>query len=88
MKIKCSFEFVDMGDEYIAVPVGEGAAPISGVLRLNNTGKEIVELLCNETTIESIISSLSEKYDDDRIIISNYVSVIINTLRKNNLLDE
>ena len=64
MKLKCNFEFIDMGDETIAVPVGEGADRVKGVLKLNDTGKEILEFLRQDMAIEKIVSSLEEKYDD------------------------
>ena len=51
MRLKYHFEFTDVENEIIAVPVGEGANDIHGVLKLNPTGKEIMELVYLEEDI-------------------------------------
>lgn len=67
------FEFVDMGDEIVAVPVGENAGEMRGVLKVNKEGKEILSLLEEKKDENTIIDTLSKKYDTDRAIISEYV---------------
>ena len=67
------FEFVDMGDEIVAVPVGENAGEMRGVLKVNKEGKEILSLLEEQKDENTIIDTLSKKYDTDRAIISEYV---------------
>ena len=87
MKLKYMLETVDMGDELIAVPVGEGADQISGVIRLNSEGLEIINLFKEEQTIETAIEILSLKYDnkDD---MRQYVRRVVDVLRDANLIDE
>ena len=77
-----------MGSEVIAVPVGEGADQVHGVLKLNETGLEIIEMLQEDTTIEEIISKLTSKYDNDADTIVQYVQDIVELLRSNELVDE
>ena len=55
MKLKYVFETVDMGDEYIAVPVGRNANQMRGILKLNKSGSEILECLSKETTEEESV---------------------------------
>lgn len=88
MKMKCNFEAVDMGSEVIAVPVGDGADQVHGVLKLNETGLEIIEMLQKDTTIEEIISKLTSKYENDADTIEKYVQDIVELLRSNELIDE
>ena len=80
-------ETVDMGDDLIAVPVGEGADQISGVLRLNTEGLEILNLFIEEQTIETAIEILALKYDnkDD---LRQYVCKVVSVLQDANLIDE
>lgn len=86
MKLICSFETIDMGEEYVAVPVGEFADRVRGVFKLNDTGLEILELLNNDMNEEQIVSALSYKYDDERSIITEYVHNVIDYLDKNELI--
>ncbi|QUC68199.1 PqqD family protein [Aristaeella hokkaidonensis] len=88
MKMKCAFEAVDMGSEVIAVPVGNGADQVHGVLKLNKTGLEIIQILEKDTTIEEIISQLTSKYDNNEDTIAEYVRDIVELLRSNNLIEE
>ena len=88
MKMKCTFEAVDMGSEIIAVPVGDGADQVHGVLKLNKAGLEIVDMLGKDTTIEGIVSKLTSKYNNDADTIFKYVQDIVEILRSNNLIEE
>ena len=88
MKLKHIFETVNMGDEFVAVPVDDSTNALHGVLKLNKEGAEIFEMLKNETTEESIIKTLSEKYDNDRKNLTENVHTFIDTLRTNNLISE
>lgn len=86
MKLKYTFEAVDMGDEIICVPVGEGAAEVQGVLKLNREGREILDLLKEETTEEAIVSVLAAKYENDRAILADYVRDVLDRLHDAGLL--
>ncbi len=88
MKLKYSFETVDMGDEIIAVPVGDGAQKIHGILKLNKEGLELYELLKKETTEESIVETLAAKYENDRDSLISYVHNFIETLRNSGMIEE
>ena len=88
MKLKCTFEPVDMGEETIMVPVGAGAAHIHGIIKLNKAGQEIVELLKEETSEEAITNTLVKKFDNDREILKEYVQKVVAELRKNDLIED
>ena len=88
MKLKYDFESVDVGDEIIFVPVGEGASQVHGVLKLNAEGKEILDLLKENTTETDIINTLSAKYENERQILANYVRKIVHTLQDAGLIEE
>ena len=88
MKLKYSFETVNMGEERIMVPVGESANQVGGVIKLNVAGLEIVELLKKEKDEEEIVSLLSDKYENGRSAIAGYVHGVIETLREHDLIEE
>ena len=87
MRLKYSFESVDMGDEIILVPVGENSNEVHGVVKLNREGLEIVNLLKEDTTLDSIVETLSNKYENDRNTITLWVKKAINTLNESGLID-
>ena len=87
MKLKYTFECVDMGDEIIYVPVGEGAANCHGVLKMNKEGQEIVTLLKNEISENQIIDILSSKYTNDKDLLLKYVRSVIKELKAAGVLE-
>lgn len=88
MKLRYSFETVDVGDEIIAVPVGPKAEKVNGIIKLNKSGKEILELLKTETTENEIVDALTSQYEDNRSILTRYVHSLIETFRINGLIEE
>ena len=88
MKLKYSFETVDMGEEIIMVPVGNNARNSTGVLKLNREGKEIVDCLNTNMTEEMIIEKISSKYENDPSEIREYVHKAIAKLNEAGLLLE
>ena len=81
MKLRYTFDTVEMGDEIICVPVGDGADQIHGVVRLNKSGLEIMELLKNEITLEQIVDELAARYNNDREELLDRVQNVIDTLQ-------
>ena len=88
MKLKYTFESINMGDEIISVPVGDGAAQVHGILKLNNEGQEIFNLLEKETTEEQVVDTLAAKYENDRTTLAGYVHAVLDKLRAADLLEE
>lgn len=88
MKLKYLFETVDMGDEYIAVPVGRNANQMRGILKLNKSGLEILECLSKETTEEEIITYLCDKYNISGDSIGVCVRKTISDLKNMGLILE
>ena len=88
MKLKCSFEFVEVGDETVAVPVGENAKSVNGVLKLNKEGREIFSMLEKETSEAEIVDILAGKYKNSRESLAAYVRNLLETLRSYGLITE
>ena len=88
MKLKYHLETIDMSDEIIAVPVGQGSDQLQGILKLNQAGKEVLELLKNDTSEEEIIRKLSQKYENSADQLASYVRQTIAYLKDQNLIDD
>ena len=88
MKLKSAFETVDMGDELIAVPIGEGADKVGGVIKLNKSGKQILDLLAKGLNENEVVEYLSMHYDNDYETLMLYVKKMIKVLNDAGLLAE
>ena len=88
MKLKYELETVNMGEEIVAVPVGRESYRMNGVLKLNREGKEILELLKDETTEEAVVDALAARYENKREELAGYVHSAIRVFRENGLLEE
>ena len=87
MKMKYTFESVNMGDEIIMVPVGNGASQVQGVIKLNETGYKIVQMISQGMTEDEIVNSLMKEYSNDRDTLTRYVQDVINILKDNQFVE-
>lgn len=62
MKLRYEFVTMDMGGEFVAVPVGDDS--FRGIVKLNPIGAEILELLKEDTTPEAVHRCLKERYPE------------------------
>lgn len=88
MKLKYTFDAVNMGDEIVSVPVGKGADELHGIVKMNKSGQEIMDFLKEDTSVEKIVDALSAKYENDREELISDVLHIVDELRKAGILDE
>ena len=88
MRLKHSFEIVDVGDEIIAVPVGDSAAKMHAVLKFNKTGREVFALMQEPTTEEAIVNALEEKYPNQRESLTAYVHKFVQRFRDWGIIEE
>ena len=88
MKLNDNFLIHDTGNGEMLIPVGEETKKFHGVVKLNDTGSEIVHILENEDlTMEELLKRFYENYpDDDQEVIKNGVSEFINKLREINAI--
>ena len=88
MKLKYTFEKMELDGEMIAVPVGESAAELHAVLNVNEEAMRILELLQEETTEEGIVAQLLKEYEGEKEEIASLVHAYIDQLRREELLEE
>jgi hypothetical protein len=86
MKAKYTFEIMEIDDQMMAVPVGEEADELHGILKLNESAAAILELLKEETSEEEIVQKLLEKYESSEEEMKNYVHDYLAELEKAGLL--
>lgn len=88
MKLKYTFETMELDDDTVAVPVGEGSEQFQGVVKLNKTGAIIFDMLKEDISEEAIVEAIEEKYNASRETISADVRKYIDIFREKGLLSE
>ena len=88
MKLKYEFETTELGDEIIAVPVGDNARDFSGVLNLNASAAAILKLLGEDTTVDKIVASLMEEFEGSKEELTAFVENFVEKLIKNLKIDK
>ncbi|MBO5639745.1 MAG: PqqD family protein [Oscillospiraceae bacterium] len=87
MKLRYEFSVMEMDGEYMAVPVGENAVQFNGMLRMNDVSAEILDLLKEDTTPETVHRILRERYpDSDDREIGEQLAAFLNQLVREGLL--
>lgn len=87
MKLKYPFITQKVNDGYVAVATGEGASEFKGVVRLNEVGKEIFELLAADQTEDSLVAALNTEYDDPNNEIETSVHDFVERLASQGILE-
>ncbi len=88
MKIKKGFMLRKIQNTAVVVPFGASSVDFNNIMNLNETGSFIWTKLESDTTEEAVVKALTSQYDIDEATAKADVSEFIDTLRKNNLLDE
>ena len=63
MKIKDGFVIREIMGQAVVVPTGEASEDFSGMIKLNDTGKDIWQALIDGKSEEEIVSFIVKEYD-------------------------
>lgn len=88
MRIVPGFVVRQIVGETIAIPSGDAARQLSGLLSLNGSGKLLFDLLQSEQTHASLVNALLDNYDIDPPTAEADVSEFLQTLRDADVLEE
>ena len=89
MKLAVEMAVMEMDGEWSAVAVGEDSTKFHGMLRLNESGAEIIKLLAEETTPEKVHKALCEKFPESDVDeIGHMLANFLNQLLKEGLLKD
>ena len=82
MKLNYNFLIHDTGNGEMLIPVGEETKKFHGVIKLNETGAEIVHLIENDNlSMDAILNHFYEAYpDENKEVIKEAVTSFINKL--------
>ena len=88
MRIVSGFFLREIVGETVAIPSGDAAHQLSGLIALNGSGKLLFQLLQTEQTEESLIRELLDHYEVDAATAKQDVQEFLTLLRENQLLAE
>lgn len=81
MKLKYEFIIREVGDRYVAVAVGDNAEEFHGIIRMNKSGKIMMELLKNEITETGLLAKLMEQYEGTEEFFKGEIDKFVGGLR-------
>lgn len=88
MRIPSGFIIRQVADETVAIPTGEAAKGLSGLVALGGCGEFLFELLKEEQTVQSLVDALTENFDVSPDTAEEDVKEFLQILRENGVLIE
>lgn len=88
MKINGTFTLRDVAGEILAIPVGESALKLNGMIVLNPVSKVIWERLEKGATEDELITAVTELFDVDPSVAKEDVTEFIADLTENDMIYE
>ena len=87
MKIKNGFVVRAVGDEHIAVPIGERAKEFHGMIKLNATAVFLWDFFKNDRTAEDAVKALTSEYDVSEEEAKKGVESFVSLIKENNFAE-
>ena len=88
MKIKEGFVLREVANQAIVIAVGKASESFKGMIKMNQTSKDIWNYIQKGLDVENIVLEMKKKYDVDETVIRKDVLYIISVLRENNVLED
>ena len=88
MKLRGEFFVRQIMDNIVAIPVGQTALQFNGMIMLNDVSKLIWNCLEQETTLESIVTTLTNAFDVSDREAREDIQDFLDKLRQMQLLEE
>ncbi len=89
MKLKYKFVVKSVAGKAVAVAVGDDNIAFNGMIKLNETGEFIFNMLNGEgTTLADVSAALMQKYDIDEPTATDAAKGFIDNLSANGLIVE
>ena len=88
MKLRGEFVVRQVLDDIVAIPVGESALQLSGIILLNDVSRVIWQCLEQETTPEEIVRAVTDAFEVDHQEAQADILEFLDKLRGAKLLQE
>ena len=81
MKMSDGFELVHIADEHMAVPVGEKADKVKGLVVLSPAASFLLENMKEDKTVDELVTLLTGEYNVDREKAHADIEEMVGSLR-------
>ncbi len=88
MRLRYRYEIMEVEGQNFAVPMEDCEESFGGMVKLSRTAGMIFELLREDTDEESIVESMSRRFDAPRDVLAADVHSVIEKLREKGLIAE
>lgn len=88
MKIIDGIILTDVGSDWVAVPIGEAAKVLHGIVRLNDTAKFVWDELAKGCTQDELVERMLAAYDVDEAKAKNAVAKVVSQLKDAGLIED
>ena len=82
MKISSLFVLRKIADENVVIPIGNESDRLHGILRLNEAGAFLWDLLQSEQTEQSLLAAMTEQFQVDEETAKADLDVFLADLKK------
>lgn len=87
MKLKEGFVFRKIAGDNVVVPIGQQITQFNGLIKLNDSGAFLWNVLKEGSSKEELVDKLQEEYDIDRDLAENDVESFIKILKERDMLE-
>lgn len=88
IKIKDGFVVRQIAGSWVAVPTGERADDVSGLVTLSDSAAYLWNSLINWTTAEELLKKITDEYEIDEETAKKDIAAFISSLRDKNIIEE
>ncbi len=88
MKLRGEFVVRQVMEETVAIPVGQSALELNGMILLNDVSKLIWEQLEQETELETIVAAVTDAFEVSDQEAKEDIQEFLDKLRKMRMLEE
>ena len=88
MKVKSSFELVEVAGEYMLVPIGESTTSFRGILTLNDATGYLLGKMNEPRTKEQLVALLMNEYKVDQTTAESDIEDLLQKLLDFGVIEE
>lgn len=83
-----SFELTEVSGEYMAIPLGDAAASLNGIVALSEAAAFLLKQMTAPKTKDELVELLLDEYDIEIDVARHDVDIFVETLKKIDLIRE
>ncbi len=87
MRIKDGFVVRPVAGQHMVVALGEAAKSFNGIIKLNESGRIIWDMLTDGAERDAIVDHLCAEYDVARAVVEADCDKFIRSLQENHILE-